>query len=67
MRLNQDARTGTGLVIRAKHIPFQGDPDLKRTVNRMASCGSTLAGWITSADPVRITPLERRVLASLQK
>lgn len=61
-----DAKAGR-LIIQAKRIPFHNDPELRRDVNRLSSCGSQLAGWISSAEPVRITSLERSVLASLQK
>jgi hypothetical protein len=65
MRKNEDARV-SGTVIQAKHIPFANDPDLKRTVNRLGSCGSQLAGWVSSAEPRRITSFERKILVDTQ-
>ena len=64
IRKSTDARA-FGVVLQAKHIPFSNDPDLKRTVSRLGSCGSQLAGWVSSAEPRKITKFERSVLVSL--
>lgn len=31
-----------------KRRPFENDPDLRRTINRLGNPGNQLAGWVSS-------------------